>query len=69
MSVFVITGSTQGIGRALAKYCVGQGHDVLISGRDPTRVEQIAEALAPAGAGRVPGRAADVRRQADVQAL
>lgn len=69
MSVFVITGSTQGIGRALAKYCVGQGHDVLISGRDPTRVEQIAEALASAGAGRVLGRAADVSRKADVQAL
>ncbi|HEY1075092.1 MAG TPA: SDR family oxidoreductase [Fontimonas sp.] len=69
MTTFVITGSTQGIGHALAKYCVSQGHDVVISGRGEEAVSRAAAALAAAGKGRVLGVATDVSDIAQVEAL
>ena len=34
----LIVGGTSGIGLALARHCAGQGHDVTVCGRDPSRV-------------------------------
>lgn len=69
MSSFVITGSSKGIGLALAKSCVAQGHQVLISGRDEASVQAAVAALGVAGPGRVVGQPADVSRKSEVQAL
>lgn len=70
MAVFVITGSTQGIGRALAKAALQAGHSVVLSGRRAETVEAAVAALAPAAeAGRVSGQATDIRDRDQVQAL
>lgn len=70
MSIFVITGSTKGIGFALAKYAVTRGHDVVISGRSDAAVEQAVESLQGfGGRGRAAGRVADVSDRTQVQAL
>eukprot|EP00121_Abeoforma_whisleri_P015020 Awhi_evm1s13848 len=39
----VITGSTKGIGLALAKYFLLKGHNVIISGRNQTAVDSKVE--------------------------
>ena len=65
MSSFIITGSTKGIGFALAKYAASQGHQVLLSGRDQAALDAAVEALGD----QVIGQVADVSRKADVQAL
>ena len=67
MTSFVITGSSKGIGRALAKYCVGRGDQVLISGRNAQDVEQVVADLD--GADLLVGLAADVSELDQVQAL
>jgi NAD(P)-dependent dehydrogenase (short-subunit alcohol dehydrogenase family) len=70
VSIFVITGSTKGIGFALAKYAVTQGHDVVISGRTEAAVTQAIEALQRLGGpGRATGRATDVSDRVQVEAL
>lgn len=62
---FVITGSTKGIGFALAREVTARGHRVLISGRAQTDVDA---AVAKLG-GKAVGLAADVTDPAQVQAL
>ncbi|MGJ8668748.1 MAG: SDR family oxidoreductase [Oceanococcus sp.] len=69
MSNFVITGSTKGIGFALAKYCLKRGDNVLVSGRTEDAVNAALAKLADSGSGRAMGRIADVSNKADVQAL
>lgn len=69
MPSFVITGSTKGIGFALAKYAVSQGHNVAISGRQDQVVQAAAAKLAATGKGKVIGVATDVSDAAQVQAL
>ena len=64
MSVVVITGSTRGIGRALAEAFAAGGHSVVISGRNQAEVEAALAAL-PGSA----GQACDVSDAAQVQAL
>ena len=69
MTTFVITGSTKGIGQALAKYAVSQGHNVVITGRKVAEVETAVAALSKAGNGKASGLATDVTDPAQVQAL
>lgn len=70
MQTFVITGSTKGIGFALAKYAALQGHQVVISGRSSEAVNQAMVAIHKTGAkGRVHGVATDVTDLAQVEAL
>ncbi len=69
MNSFVITGSTKGIGFALARACVARGDQVLISGRSAEAVEQALERLDGSGPGRAIGLPADVSDKAQVQAL
>lgn len=67
----VITGSTQGLGLGYAREFLRLGHNVVVSGRDPARVDAAVARLAaeaPPGA-RVLGVAADVASMAAVQQL
>ncbi len=66
----LITGSTDGIGLETAKMLVSQGHDVLLHGRNPTKLDKAADALAGLqGEGGVERYIADLSRMADVEAL
>ncbi len=68
----VITGSTQGLGFGYAREFVRRGHRVVVSGRDPVRVEAAIKRLTaelPGADDRVAGAACDVSSLASVQAL
>jgi 3-oxoacyl-[acyl-carrier protein] reductase len=57
--VVIVTGSTRGIGKAVAEKLVEEGAKVVICGRNPERVEQVVTELKNKG-GEVLGVAADV---------
>lgn len=66
----LITGSTKGIGRALAEEFLSRGDRVVITSRDASRVAETVRELAAAhGAGRVAGLACNVSKGSDVTAL
>ena len=70
MSTAVITGSTKGIGHAMARELLARGHDVVVSGRSRVSVDEAVGTLAAAGGtGRVVGQATDVSDELQVQAL
>jgi NAD(P)-dependent dehydrogenase (short-subunit alcohol dehydrogenase family) len=58
----LVTGSTAGIGEAIARGLAGAGAQVVVNGRTPERVDAAVEAIAAASGadGRVRGVAADV---------
>jgi NAD(P)-dependent dehydrogenase (short-subunit alcohol dehydrogenase family) len=65
-----VSGSTQGIGYAIARALLDEGVEVVINGRDATRVSAAAEKLATEVAGgRVTGIAADFADPVQVAAL
>jgi NAD(P)-dependent dehydrogenase (short-subunit alcohol dehydrogenase family) len=64
----VVTGSTRGIGRAIAQACAAAGHRVVVSSRKPDAVQRAVADIAAAG-GQVEGIPADVSSQADLEAL
>jgi len=66
--VIVVTGSTRGIGRAIAEACVTRGAKVVVSSRSDDAVERIVRQL-EAGRAAVAGLSADVSRPADLQRL
>jgi NAD(P)-dependent dehydrogenase (short-subunit alcohol dehydrogenase family) len=67
----LVTGSTAGIGRAIALELARAGADVVINGRAPERVNDVVTALTEesAGAGQLSGVAADVGTAAGCDAL
>lgn len=65
--VAIVTGSTRGIGRAIAEALLRDGCKVVISSRSGDDAVQVAEALAPGGA--VLGVACDVSRSDQVRDL
>ncbi len=67
--VAIVTGSTKGIGRAVAEALLVDGARVAISARNEAEVSAAAKELERAHGGRVLGQACDVRREADVEAL
>ncbi len=70
--VVVITGSTRGIGRAIAEECARRGATIVVSSRSPEPVAATTVALAalsPHGAAAISGIPADVSRYDDVVAL
>ncbi len=70
MARIVITGSSRGIGYGMALAFRARGHDVMLSARRQTIVDDAVARLAAApGSGRVAGIAADVTDRAAVQAL
>src|SRR5690349_9698258 len=72
MQTIVVTGSTRGIGRGLAKAFLERGHQVMVSGRTQAAVDQAVRELSaevPGAAGRVAGSTADVSKPDDIQKL
>ncbi|MEM1242482.1 MAG: SDR family NAD(P)-dependent oxidoreductase, partial [Cyanobacteria bacterium P01_H01_bin.26] len=66
----LITGSTDGIGLETAKILVSQGHQVLLHGRNPKKLEAAQQSLsALSGEGSVESYIADLSRMADVDLL
>ncbi|MDW8260205.1 MAG: SDR family oxidoreductase, partial [Gammaproteobacteria bacterium] len=67
----VVTGSTQGIGYGYAREFLRRGHRVMVSGRDPRRVDASVQKLQQetAAGERVAGCACDVADIASVQRL
>lgn len=66
--VVVITGSTRGIGRAMAESCADAGATVVVSARTAADVEETVDALRSRGA-EASGLACDVARDEDLSAL
>ena len=66
----LVTGSTDGIGLETARMLVSFGHNVLLHGRNPAKLEEVEKTLSalPDG-GRVGSYVSDLSRMADVEAL
>ena len=69
MSHFIITGSTKGIGNALAREALVRGHHVLLSGRSQAGVDAALQGLEPELRQRALGRVVDVSDKAQVANL
>lgn len=67
--VAVVTGSTKGIGRAIAEALVDEGASVVVSSRTEDDVERVARELEGRGPGSVQGRPCDVRDPEACRAL
>ncbi|HEX8452541.1 MAG TPA: SDR family oxidoreductase [Longimicrobium sp.] len=67
--VAVVTGSTKGIGYAIAESLARAGADVVVSARNEDEVRDAARRLEEVGPGRAVGVACDVRRHEDVRRL
>ncbi|HLL70515.1 MAG TPA: SDR family oxidoreductase [Pyrinomonadaceae bacterium] len=67
--VAIVTGSTKGIGRAIADALVREGASVCVSARSEDEVKRAVDELSDAGEGRVTGAVCDVRDYEEVRAL
>lgn len=67
--VAIITGGSDGLGRASAALLAAEGAKVVICGRRKDHVETVAKELAEQGGGSVLGVQADVTKLADCEAL
>jgi 3-oxoacyl-[acyl-carrier protein] reductase len=67
--VAIVTGSTKGIGRAIAEALVGEGVNVCVSARHAEEVERAVGELNGAGEGEVTGAVCNVRDYDEVKAL
>jgi NAD(P)-dependent dehydrogenase (short-subunit alcohol dehydrogenase family) len=67
--VAIVTGSTKGIGRAIAESFVREGMNVCISARNEEDVERAVSELGEMGEASVTGAVCDVRDYAEVKAL
>ena len=65
----VVTGSTKGIGRAIAEALARAGANVCVSARHEDEVERAVAELSDAGGGLVAGAVCDVRDEEAVEAL
>ena len=66
----IVTGSTRGIGRAIAEALLAEGARVVVTARNEREVKETVAALAPSGAGREAlGRSCDVGNPEDVGQL
>lgn len=66
----LITGSTDGIGLQTATMLASQGHNVLLHGRNPTKLEEVARTLSSlTNGGTIESYVADLSRLTDVEAL
>ena len=66
----MVTGSTDGIGLETAKILVQLGHNVILHGRNPEKMEEVARTLsALSDGGRVESYVADLSRMAAVEEL
>src|SRR5215203_1741405 len=66
--VAIVTGSGQGIGKAMVVRMAGEGAAVVVSGRDPEKIQSVVNEIRARG-GTAIGRSADVRVRSEVRAL
>ncbi|MBS4751403.1 SDR family oxidoreductase [Nocardioides sp. zg-ZUI104] len=69
MKNVVITGSTKGIGRAMASAFHARGHNVVLTGRDEPALKEAVAELESRGGARALGRTVDVTDPASLDAL
>ena len=67
--VAIITGGSDGLGRAAAERLAREGARVAICGRRKDRLEQAADGIRKATGGQILAQVADVSRMADIEAL
>ncbi|MGH7544920.1 MAG: SDR family NAD(P)-dependent oxidoreductase, partial [Gemmatimonadota bacterium] len=67
--VAIVTGSTKGIGRAIAERLAGAGVHVVVSARNEAEVAEAARAIGARGGGRALGVPCDVRSLDQVRRL
>ncbi len=67
--VAIVTGGSRGVGRAIAATLLREGARVMITARDPQRLERTCAALAQETSGQVRAAAADLEDDAAVQAM
>src|SRR5689334_7657275 len=67
--VCLVTGGTRGIGRAIAKMLLSEGAEVAICGQRQDSVDSAVAELAAETAGKVKGKAADVKNHEEVGEL
>lgn len=65
----IVTGSSKGIGYAVAEALARAGADVVVCARDSQQVSEAARAIDEAGTGRAVGMRCDVRSRDDIRAL
>jgi 3-oxoacyl-[acyl-carrier protein] reductase len=65
----IVTGSTKGIGRAIAEALAREGMSVCVSGRDVDEIKRTVDELGDAGDGQATGAVCDVRDEEQVRAL
>lgn len=65
----LVTGATDGVGRALCFLLAAQGHTVLAHGRDPARLEALVEELRLKGSPEAEGYLADFAALGQVRAM
>jgi 3-hydroxybutyrate dehydrogenase len=66
----IVTGSTSGIGLAIATALAGAGHNVMLNGfGDPAEIEKIRSDLAAASTGKIVYQGGDLTKAADCAAL
>ncbi|MFZ0429740.1 MAG: SDR family oxidoreductase [Acidobacteriota bacterium] len=67
--VAIVTGSTKGIGLAIAEALVARGTSVVVSSRHDDEIQAVVKRLRGSGEPRVVGKACDVQRAEQVQDL
>ncbi len=67
--IVLVTGAYGGIGREISEQYAAKGDDLIITGRDPHKLELLAQQLSTAGAQSVLAVAADVKVSADIKRL
>src|SRR5688572_7927751 len=66
--VAIVTGSGQGIGKAMAMRLAEEGAAVVVNGRDPGKIQNVVSEIRSLG-GTAIGRAADVSKRSDVREM
>ncbi len=65
----LVTGATDGIGLETAKMLVSMGHNVMLHGRNKSKLEKVVQEISGLGSGRIESYVADLSSMNDVEDL